>query len=174
MKKVIVFGLGRDFRLYQDWLYSNFDVVALTDNSEAARQSINATTHTDVVVIPPDDICRYDFESVVIVVSDFFGKDTVKHQLLQYGIQPEKILLFTRMGEIIHTVPSKGLVAWNGIDVFISSYSDYIVWVECLCYGAYDYLDKAFFVDCYRYWYEYWLCFFILCQLAKCKNRVCV
>jgi hypothetical protein len=84
MEKVILFGLGNEFRKIKTYLYSNNEVVAVTDNSGIPKENLG------IAYIYPEQIPNFEYDKIIICTK-LHGL-TIKYQLMrQYNIPEEKI-----------------------------------------------------------------------------------
>lgn len=84
-EKIIVFGLGKDFRRYSDQIVNAFDVVACTDSAVVPEDKFWAGRY-----IAPETICEHDYDKVLICSSRF--RDAIRVRLVKMGIPTSRIL----------------------------------------------------------------------------------
>lgn len=85
MKKIIIFGLGQNFKKHIDNLCKHFSIIAVSDNN-----SDKLLQHKDFNTISPDKISSVDFDYICITN----GKRTVAeitNQLISLGIPESKL-----------------------------------------------------------------------------------
>ena len=65
--KFLLFGTGEYYNRYKIW-FAKEDIIALIDNSkEKQGQYID-----NILVIPPEAVCQYEFDAIVILSFLFF------------------------------------------------------------------------------------------------------
>ena len=82
MKKVILFGLGKDYREYQRCLEEKYTVLACTDNTVTGMA-------TDYDFIAVDQINNYDYDSIIICSRKYYID--IFRQLRNMGISEDKL-----------------------------------------------------------------------------------
>ena len=93
--KFLLFGTGDYYNRYKIW-FERKEVLALIDNSkEKQGQYIDG-----ILVIPPEDISRYEDEYDAVVVLSFYVK-TMKEQLIHLGVEENKIYHFFDLHSLI-------------------------------------------------------------------------
>lgn len=92
--KVLLFGTGEYYNRYKIW-FAKEDIIALIDNSkEKQGQYID-----NILVIPPEAVCQYEFDAIVIL--SFYVK-AMKFQLIQLGIEESRIYHFFDLHNLIY------------------------------------------------------------------------
>ena len=91
--KCLIFGTGDYYERYKKWL-ENEEIVALIDNS-CEKQGMYLDGH---IVISPDQVCKYEYDNILIL--SFYYND-MREQLLQYGVDPQKIYHFYSIRQIV-------------------------------------------------------------------------
>ena len=93
MKKVILFGAGKNCQRWLNNIDNNTQIVAIADNGY--KDIVTCQGH---LVIDPKSIIQYEFDEVIITLDDSKkGNDkvisTIHSQLIKIGIEDDKILL---------------------------------------------------------------------------------
>lgn len=92
--KFLLFGTGEYYNRYKIWFIKE-DIIALIDNSkEKQGQYID-----NILVIPPEAVCQYEFDAIVIL--SFYVK-AMKFQLIQLGIEESRIYHFFDLHNLIY------------------------------------------------------------------------
>lgn len=92
--KFLLFGTGEYYNRYKIW-FAKEDIIALIDNSkEKQGQYID-----NILVIPPEAVCQYEFDAIVIL--SFYVK-AMKFQLIQLGIEESRIYHFFDLHNLIY------------------------------------------------------------------------
>lgn len=81
-KRVIIFGLGKNYRKYENKIYKEYEVVATTSNNEKEKEEFS-----NYISIQEIKQQEYDY---IIICSE--AEVSIFNQLLNMGIKREKIL----------------------------------------------------------------------------------
>ena len=84
-KKIVVFGLGRDFKRYRKDIMEKFDVIACTDNAVVPEDEFWKDCY-----ILPKDIGKCNFDKVLVCSRKY--QDAIRVQLVRLGISAGRIL----------------------------------------------------------------------------------
>jgi len=85
--KVIVFGVGMNYKVVRKKIIQLFDIVALVDNDTTKHgRSVDRLT-----ICSPNEINNHTYDFIVITVSSPEASFEVRQQLLERGIPSEKI-----------------------------------------------------------------------------------
>lgn len=87
--KVIVFGVGNQFKLYQKMIYERYEIIAYVDNYVKERDSIRTISLLEAVSL--------DFDKIIITPLRWM--EMVK-QCLDSGIKKEKIVILDLIPEL--------------------------------------------------------------------------
>ena len=79
-KRIIIYGIGKEFKTQRNYLESQFQIVGVSD---LRKKDVNN-------FIEPKDIIKYNFDYIYITSLKFF--DEIKMQLIGLGIAKEKII----------------------------------------------------------------------------------
>ncbi len=90
--KAIIFGLGLNYYMNSYDLKEKYEIVALTDNSEDAREWA-AKKIIDIKVISPSDIENVETDVVVITAMHPISIGQIKAQLTEMGFTKKDILV---------------------------------------------------------------------------------
>ena len=88
MQKIIVFGLGENYRKYKETLNQRWEIVGITDNNILANKS-------EDLFLEPEMIKNIKNVKILVCVKDSY-LDIYK-QLLDYGVKKEDILSVSEM-----------------------------------------------------------------------------
>ena len=91
--KVLLFGTGEYYNRYKIW-FTDEEVIALIDNSEQKQ----GTYIDGKRVIAPKDVISLDYDALFILS---FYVIQMKQQLIELGVQPEKIYHFYDIHDVI-------------------------------------------------------------------------
>lgn len=105
--KFLIFGTGEYFDRYKKWLAKE-EVVALLDNSSAKQNTFIDGTE----VLPPAEGVKFNFDAVVIM--SFYVK-AMKKQLMELGVQEEKIYHFYDLRKLIHVKENQQKIICYGV-----------------------------------------------------------
>ena len=83
MEKVVVFGVGRNYQKYKDFICHNFDIVGFIDN---AWDIINACER-GMEVYPIEHIGEMNFDKVIITPIAYY--EDIYNQLLEASISKD-------------------------------------------------------------------------------------
>ncbi len=103
--RVVVFGLGRHWNLVRPFLSEELEVVAYMDNHK--KMGGGEKTYL------PREWRELDFDKIIICVADYKTKLEMMNQLLELGIEKERIGFieeFQKNYDIRITVEEKGIV----------------------------------------------------------------
>lgn len=78
MEKVIIFGIGNEFRKYKDYLVKKYDIVAYTAND---RNFV--TEDIESKFIDPTDILKYEIDKIIIATTPCYLNE-ITEQILTY------------------------------------------------------------------------------------------
>lgn len=99
MKKVVIFGLGLGYYMGYSQLNEEYEILALTDNSEEVREwATNISLHRGVKVISPSEILNLNIDLVLITVTNPTFIEEIKVQLQNMGVEEEQIGVFKERG----------------------------------------------------------------------------
>lgn len=102
-EKIIVFGLGTDFKRYKELIKKKFKVIACTDNIIIPEEDFWRKLY-----IPPHLILKYSFDKVLICTSKY--KYAIKLQLVKTGLPLEKILYIENLSQKEHQLEFKEVI----------------------------------------------------------------
>lgn len=105
--KCLIFGTGEYYNRYKKWLAKE-EVVALLDNSFAKQN----TFIDGIEVLSPADGVKFTFDAVVIM--SFYVK-AMKRQLMELGVQEEKIYHFYDLRKLINVKGNRQKIICYGV-----------------------------------------------------------
>lgn len=105
--KCLIFGTGEYYNRYKKWLAKE-EVVALLDNSPAKQN----TFIDGIEVLPPADGVKFIFDLVVIMS---FYVNAMKKQLMELGVQEEKIYHFYDLRKLINVKVNRQKITCYGV-----------------------------------------------------------
>lgn len=116
--KIIIFGTGDYYKRKRDYL-NTFEIVAFADNDLDKHN-----TYIDgKLVISPDMILSYEYD--YICTMSLYEEEIIV-QLIESGIQEEKILRYSQIGALENTTKKKKYDYIDGCDiVLITNVADY-------------------------------------------------
>lgn len=106
--RLLLFGTGEYYNRYKTCLEGE-EIVALADN---ARQK-QGTYMDGALVIPPEDIERYEYDALVIM--SFYVRE-IKAQLIRLGIDPQKIYHFFDLHDLVDRPSMRKKVRFYGLE----------------------------------------------------------
>lgn len=106
--KFLIFGTGEYYERYKGW-FDKRDVVALLDNSPAKQN----TMLDGIPVLPPSEGIKLPYD--VIIVLSFYIR-SMKKQLLELGVEEQKICHFYDLRRLIDVKRNRRDVLTYGID----------------------------------------------------------
>ncbi len=105
--KCLIFGTGEYYSRYKKWLAKE-EVVALLDNSSAKQN----TFIDGIEVLPPSDGVKLIFDAIVIM--SFYVK-AMKRQLMELGVQEERIYHFYDLRKLINVKVNRQKITCYGV-----------------------------------------------------------
>lgn len=94
MKKVIIYGLGKNYYLGHNYLNKTYEIIGLTDTSLKAREfARQSALYGGERIIEPDDIIDFvedDVDVIVTVASENVQRE-IEEYLIGQGVNPCKI-----------------------------------------------------------------------------------
>lgn len=105
--KCLIFGTGEYYNRYKKWLAKE-EVVALLDNSSAKQN----TFIDGIEVLAPVDGVKFIFDAVIIM--SFYVK-SMKRQLMELGVQEEKIYHFYDLRKLINVKRNRQKIICYGV-----------------------------------------------------------
>lgn len=139
MKKVIIFGMGKFFREFENELFNTYDIIAIVDNFIS---EITEYRHGNMVVpvMSPSKINVLGHYPIVIMIRDFWD---VYIQLLQMHVKDENILfgcsyfwknerdrLIYSDGGFLQSRNGKIIFIENGDEKYINSQEEYFCFLQ--------------------------------------------
>ncbi len=100
MKKVIIYGLGKNYYLGHDYLNKTYEIIGLTDTSSKAREfASQSALYRGEMIIEPDDILDFvgDDVFVIVTVAAEDIRNEIKAYLIERGVERRKIKYMPRM-----------------------------------------------------------------------------
>ena len=144
MKRVLIFGIGNDFKKCKSYYYEHYDVIGLVDNDEKKQDQYSDGNR----IIHPAEITKMDYDKIVVASSRYLIEIT--GQLLAMGVSKSKI---------DYDIPSFFDKCWmnqegrifavrSGITAEITDYSDSVVFSEiCVLYTEITGLENGIVID---------------------------
>lgn len=83
MENIILFGMGREYQKNIELLKKLCNIIAVSDNAQRASK--------DAGYVSPSDVCKLDFDKIVITPKRRNIVNTIKKQLSDMGISESKV-----------------------------------------------------------------------------------
>lgn len=131
MKKAIVFGLGSHYDSVKDWIFNNYDVVGLSDNSPKQREA----RRDEGLIIEPTEINSIDFD-FILIPTYFDFTDDILIQLVGMGI-PLKKMVVPLIYSYFKPCQFGTIDEYKGIKIRINTYSDALIFRDIFIHGDY-------------------------------------
>lgn len=93
MEKIIIFGLGRDFKRFRKILVKSYQIIACTDNTYIPEEN-----YWKAKYIKPEKIVEYTYDKIIIC-STGYGHEIRQQLREKYAIEEEKIIEIKNMSE---------------------------------------------------------------------------
>ena len=91
MKRAVVFGLGNRWNKYKEIIHNEWNVVALLDNDPKKQGMM----YDGIPSFHPCAISQIEFDYVLITVAGI-DKDEITEQLLHYGVNESRIIVYSK------------------------------------------------------------------------------
>jgi len=138
MKKVIAYGIGRNYKGNENLIRNKYNIIGLMD-----KKAIPGTFYHDIQYLEAGKIREMEYDGILITA--FCSRMDIVNELREMGVDDSKIVFYfdedttNKTSLAVRLLEKNMIVTKNGVSMYLEDDNDNLLFNEIFCHNVYNF-----------------------------------